>query len=514
MNTAFKSYNPDVLNCLANLSSDEVFTSPKLANDMLDMLPKELWTNPEAKFLDPVSKSGIFLREITKRLIDGLQVVIPDLQQRIDHVLTKQVFGIAITELTSMMSRRTLYCSKHANGEYSICTALDTEEGNIKYENIKHSWGKDGKCKFCGASSDLYERGEELEYHAYQFIHTEKPEKIYKNMKFDVIIGNPPYQLNDGGGVGSSAMPIYQKFIKQSIKLKPSYLAMIIPSRWFTGGRGLEEFRNEMLTDKRMKVIHDFLDASECFPNIQLKGGVCYFLWDKSYSGDCSIWTHNKGKLLSSTLRPLLENGTSTFIRINEAIPILRKIRNDSFKSFSSIISANDPFGFDIRVKNSYKRVKPTFKLKKTDSSIEFYYNGWRDKGVGYINESYVSKNSDWISDYKVLIPKAWGVGSVMSDKLNPFITEPNSCCTETYLVIGPFSSKKVCENVIAYTQTKFFHFLVSLIKLTQNSMKKVYSFVPLLDFSKKWTDSELYKKYKLTDIEVQFIENLVWSEL
>jgi site-specific DNA-methyltransferase (adenine-specific) len=263
------NYNPDVLSCLANLSNDEVFTPPSLVNAILDLLPSELWSNPDSKFLDPVSKSGVFLREIAKRLMKGLEQKIPDKQQRINHIFSRQLYGIAITELTSLLSRRSVYCSKTANGKYSICETFTSEQGNIRYERMQHTW-KDGKCTWCGANKKAYNREDALETYAYNFIHADKPEKIF-DMKFDVIVGNPPYQLSDGGH-GASAKPIYHKFVEQAIKLNPKFISMIIPARWFAGGRvgELTEFREKMLHDKRLRVIHDFQDARDCFPGVEI----------------------------------------------------------------------------------------------------------------------------------------------------------------------------------------------------------------------------------------------------
>lgn len=500
-------YNPDVLSCLANLSNDEVFTPPKIANQMLDMLPQKLFSNPNTTFLDPACKSGIFLREIAKRLLKGLEQTIPDLQERIDHIFHKQLFAIAITEMTSLLSRRSVYCSKYPNSIYSVASFADAE-GNIRYKRIQHTW-EDGKCLFCGASQSQYERDDALETHAYELIHTTKPEEIFE-MKFDVIIGNPPYQLSDGGGTGSSAMPIYQKFIQQAKKLEPRYLTMIIPSRWFTGGRGLDAFRDEMLHDDHIRIIHDFINASDCFPGVEIKGGVCYFLRDRDHRGDCKVYTHKNDRNVSESERPLLEKGAETFIRYNELISIMKKVQFKEEDLFSNIVSANDPFGFDVRVKDSYKRIKPNYKLKPFPNSVDFYYNGWKRDGMGYIDKKSIRKGNELIDEFKVYIPKAWGIGDPSTDWLNPFIGTPNSCCTETYLAIGPFANLQIAKNVISYIQTKFFHILVSVVKITQNSMQKVYSFVPMQDFSEPWSDKKLYTKYGLTDNEIDFIESMI----
>lgn len=492
------NYNPDVLSCLANLSNDEVFTPPELANRMLDLLPQELWSNPDARFLDPACKSGVFLREIAKRLIAGLAPVIPDLQQRVDHIFTRQLYGIAITELTSLLSRRSVYCSKEADGQFSV-THFDTPQGNIVFNRTEHTWRR-GRCIFCGASEDVYSRGDTLETHAYQFIHTEKPQDIFK-MKFDVIIGNPPYQLSDGGGTGSSAMPIYQKFVQQAKKLKPHYLVMIIPSRWFVGGKGLDEFRKEMLNDRHIKVLHDYLDASECFPGVEIKGGVCYFLWDKAYNGDCNISTHDKGNIYYDQ-RPLLEKHSNVFIRFNQAVPIYKKVMKNGEESFIHLVSVRRPFGFSSTF-TDYK------KKRTNDNDITLYAN----KTIGFIDVDYpIPQNSQWVKEYKVYISFGYGAGEGYPHQIinKPVFGDKNSCCTETYLVIGPFKSQEETENVISYIKTKFFRFMVMLKKNTQNGTRNVYEFVPMQDFSEPWTDEKLYKKYGLTDDEIAFIDSMI----
>ncbi len=488
-------YNPDVLSCLANLSNDEVFTPPTIANQMLDMLPVELWSNPDAKFLDPCCKSGVFLREIAKRLIDGLAKKIPDLQERLNHIYSKQLYGIAITELTSMLSRRSVYCSKFANGKYSICDGFKDETGNIVFDHTEHTW-ENGKCKFCGASQDVYDRDEALETHAYQFIHGNE---VFK-MKFDVIIGNPPYQLNVGVEQESYAIPLYHKFIQQAKRLDPRYLTMIVPSRWFAGGRGLDEFRDEMLHDDRIRIIHDFADAGDCFPGVEIKGGVCYFLWDRENRGKCSIFTHNGSEVTSKTERPLLEPGNDTFIRYNEGISILNKVRKFKESSFADLVSPQTPFGIITSFKD--------YKTRPFQNSVNLYFA----KGSGYITKGQIPKNTEMVDKFKIYITKSYGAGEGFPHQIlnKPLFGYKNSCCTQTYLCIGPFNSKEETINAMEYISTRFFRFLVMLKKNTQDAMRGVYQFVPMQDFNEEWTDEKLYKKYKLTKDEIAFIESMI----
>jgi len=472
-----------------------VFTPPSLVNNILDLLPKELWSNPDAKFLDPVSKSGVFLREIAKRLMTGLEKKIPNKQKRINHIFEKQLYGIAITELTALLSRRSVYCSKTANGKYSICETFDNAQGNIRYERMQHTW-ENGKCIQCGASQEVYERGDEAESYAYNFIHTDKPEKIF-NMKFDVIIGNPPYQLNDGGAQ-MSASPIYHKFIQQAKKLNPKYLVMIIPARWYSGGKGLDEFRDEMLKDKRIKVLHDFHETSDVFPGLNIRGGICYFLWEKDHNGECEVINHNKGETITAK-RSLLEKSANIFVRYNQAMSILSKVQKHKEKSFSILVSSHKAFGLRTYVRG---------KNEPFEGSIKLYQNG----GVGYIKKDEVIKNQQWIKDWKVVIPySSPGDDSFPHLILSkPIVASPNSACTETYLVIGPFANEKTCKNVSTYLRTQFVRFLILLLKPTQHVTQKTYGFVPLQDFSESWTDEKLYKKYGLAKEEIAFIESMI----
>ena len=490
-------YNPDVLSCLANLSNDEVFTPPQLANQMLDMLPEELFRSPDTRFLDPCCKSGVFLREIARRLIAGLADQIPDLQERIDHILHHQLYGIAITRLTSLMSRRSLYCSKDADGKYSI-SHFDDSDGNIRYRDLRHTW-QNGKCTYCGASKEVYDRAADLESHAYEFIHTDNPKKLFKNMTFDVIIGNPPYQLTTAGeDNGAQAKPLYNLFVQQAKKLRPTYLVMIIPARWYAGGWGLDEFRDEMLTDRSIKVLHDFIDSSECFSGVQIEGGICYFIRDSRYDGMAKIISHIQGVAYESK-RFLKEPNCDIFIRDSRALFILRKVRSFNESTFDSIVSTKKPFGMTT---NYHGKTAP-FR-----GSIKLFAN----KRIEYVSKEEITRNIDAVDKTKIFISKAYGSGNSYPKQVinNPIYGGKNTCCTETYLLVGPFNNEKETRSAMDYMRTKFFRFLVLLVKNTQDSMKKVYQFVPLQDFTRPWTDEELYAKYGLTDEEIQFIESMI----
>jgi hypothetical protein len=354
---AFRGRNPDVLTCIANLSNDEVFTPPEFANRMLDTLAEgwaagnngaNIWADSTVRFLDPCTKSGVFLREITSRLIKGLAAEMPDLQTRVGHILTKQVFGIGITQLTSLLARRSLYCSKHAMGEHSVAKGFASDDGNIWFERTEHTW-VGAKCKFCGAPKLEFDRSPELENHAYAFIHTNNAsarmgELFGGDMQFDVIIGNPPYQLDDGG-FGQSAAPIYQLFIEQALSLEPRYASFVTPSRWMTGGKGLDKFREKMLSDRSLRKVVDYPKLYEAFPGVKIRGGISYFLWDKDNHGPCSIQTIWDGKPTGPAVERFLD-AYDVLVRRNEAIPILEKVRQHDEATLQERVSTGKPFGF------------------------------------------------------------------------------------------------------------------------------------------------------------------------
>lgn len=501
--------NPDVLTCIANLSNDEVFTPPEFANRMLDTLAEawasshggaSIWEDRTVTFLDPCTKSGVFLREITNRLNKGLEKEIPDLQKRIDHILTKQVFGIGITRITSLLARRSLYCSRHANGSHSIAKSFDNEAGNVWFERMEHTW-EGNKCKFCGAKKSVFDRGRDRESHAYAFIHTDNinariAELFGDTMQFDVIIGNPPYQLASDGGTRD--IPIYNKFVEQAKNLEPRYLSMIIPSRWMASGLGLSAFRKTMLEDKHIRSLIDYERMALVFPGVDFEGGICYFLWDRDNPGKCEVTTVTGEETVGPTPRDL--NEYDILVRDSRGLSILEKVLAVGEPSIIDILSVDKEFGWTSNFDD--------FRKNKRSDDIPLYYFRSGKRFVGGISREKVTKSPHLIDKWKVMISKAYGERGTRPAIVlaRSFIAESPSVCTQTYLFFY-VDTKKEAESLQTYIDTRFFRFLVSLRKITQDATRATYTWVPQQTWDRKWTDEALYKKYGLSPTDIAHIE-------
>jgi site-specific DNA-methyltransferase (adenine-specific) len=504
--------NPDVLTCIANLSNDEVFTPPEFANRMLDTVAEawaannggaNLWADPKATFLDPCTKSGVFLREITRRLTQGLEKTIPDLQTRVNHILTKQVFGIGITRITSLLARRSVYCSKHANGKHSVAKALDDEAGQIWFKRLKHTWDGD-KCRFCGAGRSVFERAAGLETHAYAFIHTDNiqgrlAELFGKPMQFDVIIGNPPYQLASDGGTRD--IPIYNKFVEQAKQLQPRYLSMIIPSRWMASGLGLSEFRQTMLSDRRISRLIDYPAANDVFPGVEVKAGVCYFLWDFSHDGECMVTTIRGSDVLGPAQRNLAEY--DVFVRDTRAVSIIHKVRARGEASINTILARDKEFGWTSNFDG--------FHAGERVGDVPIYYIRTMKRGVGFIDREAVTKSAHLIDTWKVLVPQAFNGGDAVPHQIlgRPLIAAAPSVCTQSFLFFS-VGSRGEAESLQSYYTTRFFRFLVSVRKITQHATHSTYVWVPMQTWDRTWTDEALFEKYGITPEEQAYIASQV----
>jgi site-specific DNA-methyltransferase (adenine-specific) len=498
---------PDILDVIAALSSDAIPTPPKLARALLDTLPDEVWSNPDYRWLDPATKSGSILREVARRLMDGLADWEPDPAKRAEHILRNMLYGCGITLVHAEMTRRSVYVSRDATSDVArelTGVEFESPEGNLPFVPAEHDFptNKEGKasgpCRICGAPVAL-ERGDSRENYAYAFVHGEYPTQELSEMRFDVIVGNPPYQTGDGR---TSESPLYQLFIDKAVSLDPKYLAMIVPSRWFSGGKGLDEFRERMINDRRLRVIVDNPKLFDCFPGVEIKGGVNYFLWDRDHDGDCEFATRIDGEIVSTKVRDL-RTGDGVLIRDNNASQIVNKCRPTSgTDSPAAFFSSQFPFGQSITT--NFAGARP----EKFTGSIPLIFASH----VGFVSRDQIEKNADWIGKWKVLLPMAGdGHGREVSYVLGePIALAPGSACTQTYLVAGVFETREETENYAHYLATKFVRFLVLQRKSTQHVRPDKFRFVPMLDMNKRWTDEELYKHFKLTKDEIAYIESSI----
>ena len=519
----------DILETITNVGNDEVFTPRKTCEMILDSLPEEVWHNPNYRWLNPATKNGIFEREIAIRLDAGLKDIIPDEEARRKHILQDMIYAIGQTKFTSYVARRTLYYCSDANREcdgikapdghyvngYAIGngTWFDDEEGNIKTPRADHVFDKNGRCIYCRLpKTSKYVDSLQREQYAYEFIH-HKPEELLgylqdlffkgdRTMTFDIIIGNPPYQLADGGSK-ASARPIYQLFVQNSIALAPKFLSMIIPARWYAGGKGLNEFRKEMLGCGNIKLLADFPNAKNCFPNCSISGGVCYFLWEKNYHGDCNFISYTNSGNPKKTLKKL--DSFPILIRYPEAEGIVRKIvERDLFKSFSELVSTRNPFGFP----SSERGVKTPF-----EHSVRLFSSA----GISYVPRADVSDGLNYLDQYKILQSTLTAEHANEADSTGKFRVlstleelSPGDCCTDSYLVIGPFNSPNQSHNCMSYLKTKIVRFLLLLSVSSIHVTRDTYLFVPRVNFEESWTDAKLYKKFGLDKSEIDFIEETI----
>lgn len=495
---------PDILDTIAQLSNDEVPTPPSLANAMLDVLPSSVWATPEFKFLDPGAKSGVFLREIARRLYFGLRDWEPDDEKRRDHIFRNMVYGCSITDLTALVSRRSLYYSRDASSEDSV-VRFDRPDGNVYFTRTSHQFprrvakeGDEPKCQICGAPESI-ERGAAFDNHAYPFIHGAYPTKDLLSMKFDVIVSNPPFQLKDGGH-GESATPLYQHFVENALDLEPRYVLFITPSRWFAGGKGLDKYRARLLSDRRIRTLVDYPRLYDAFPGVKIRGGVSYFLWDRDYSGPCTIQTMWNGEPLGESASRYLD-AFDVLVRRNEAVSILEKIRGRNEKTLDARVSTGKPFGF-----------RTYFHGLDNPDGLADPIKLYGSKKISWVDRDEIKQNREWIGQWKVLMTAVQGTSAAVETKFlsKPIVAGPDTACTETYLVAGRFGSQPEAEVYAAYLRTRFVRFLVSLRKATQHATRDVYAFVPDLRFKSAPTDKLLYRRYGLTADEIGFLESQV----
>lgn len=502
---------PDVLDTIAHISDDRVFTPPTLVSHILDALPPTTWSNPNLKILDPVCKTGVFLRECARRFMLGLTDSFPDAHKRREHILRNMLYGLAVDEITSLMSRRTLYCASDATRQFNpkkpenchSAVIFERPEGNILFPKVEHKFHpQTGLCSDCGVSKSQYDRGADLESYAYPFLHIDLAQ-AFPNMKFNIIIGNPPYQMNDGeGGNGSSAIPLYQKFIERAKTNDPDLLSFVIPARWYADGKGLDDFRKAMRTDTAISLLVDIPDSGDAFPGVEIKGGVCYFVRKKGHNGPTLTKTLTSGKVVSEIERDLSE--FDVILRREEAARILRKVQSrvakDMLNTLETFVSARKPFGLLANFKN--------FESKPFDGAVQIYAN----KNIGWVSRDVIAVNQEWIDKQKVIVSKAYGAGESYPHQITgkPIVASTPSCCTETYLVVRILEDEEQAQRFAAYMRTKIFRFLVSTRKTTQNMSRDKFKFVPDLPMTQEWDDEKLAAYFGLDEEDMTFISSMV----
>ena len=517
------------LQSLEKLTDSEIITPFEVVKKMVELLPEEVFTNLNNRFIDVSTKSGIYLKYIFFNLLHKLPNIqlsknnnqldyeldedydFTNLDDKKRFILRYMIYGIATSELSFLTSKRTLYENinenedSEKNGKILSKPIFKNWEGNIVYKKLNNE-------EYWFLETDIETINKELTKNIIL--------KKDKEMKFNVIIGNPPYQKNDGGGKGNNSKPIYNLFIDKSKELKPNYMSFIIPSRWMSGGRGLDNFRKSMLNDKRFKKIIDFKNSLDCFSNVDIKGGICYFLWELKYANKCeyTIKKKEKGKeiIVSNQYRDL--NKYDVLIRDNKAINILEKVLNkiELFNKKRNIVYMNkkvssQSFYADMNARLFQKELKYNENIYLKGNGYKVYVNKdtfpKSNNGIGYIEKDLITKTNigKYINNHKVFIPKTF-----RELKNKPFYGEPNSICSETYIVIDICKNKKEANNLINYFNTDLVSFLIKQKKITHNSSKETYSFIPSLNMKYNWTNEKLYKLFNISNSEIEYMSKSI----
>lgn len=479
---------PDILDCLANLSTDEVFTPPPLASQMLDLLPRHVWTDPTLKWLDPSVKTGSFLREIALRLMHSLGREIPDDNERREHIYRNMLYGFPISGLTGMMSRRSLYYSKDANHPDFSVVRMGSAAGNIPDTVMVHEF-IDGACVDCGV-----DRAMAFDEPAYPFLHPDQIHAPIEAIKFDIIVGNPPQQVGQFGDVKTSAA--FGRFIEEALKREPRYILMVVPSGWF-GSPELAGLRSRLATGSHVSRIVDYPSAKECFPGTSIRGGAHYFLWDRDHNGPCSVVSVHKGEVASAVTRSLNSHGV--FLRSNEAASIIDKVATQGgIGRAAHLISRPDPFG----VGSGFNNFRPGL----GEWAIDIQTPGV----VKRTSADNVTRREAWIKAPKVFIRSAVERGGTVPAQIFTIKAHPThlpAICTAEHLMAGPCKTREEAESLATYLETRLVRFLVSLRRSADPLSPDDFKFVPAPDLTEPWTDEKLYIKYGLTELEILCIE-------
>lgn len=486
--TPWRVVNMHLGNCLGGFNFfDEDFKHTLETPRCIDhgKISEESVWNTDAKILEVNSKTGLYPLYMAYSIFTARRQKKPEVsdEQHWADTLKDNIFVLCKTPMAVSITRRTLAGFKNlqVNAKYRKDLVKDAQEESSREKLAREI--QSGK-NFWKITED-------------------------KDMKFDAIVGNPPYQE----AKGTNIVPIFNHFMTLAKEINPRYISMIMPSRWMKGGnRGLDDFMKETLVDTRIELLHDYIDPKEVFPGVEIKGGVCYLLWGKSHKGMCKYSLHDVSKKEQSVERYLKTEGCDSFVRYPICVSILEKVRKFNEQSFSGLVSVREPYGLKSDFfKHPQKYGVEQLSKDPIKNGIKIYGLENLKRVERYVPNSYkVKRREETLNSYKIFIPNAYGCGAIGEELGTPILGTPMSICTETFYLIGPFQSEDESKNALTYLKTKFFRLLVGLKKITQHTTRDTYSLVPIQDFSRPWTDEELYKKYALTDEEIDFIETMI----